>query len=180
MVFTNLTWSGEGRLLDIGCGNGALAIEAAQKYPEAKVTGIDYWGGQWEYSQKACEKNAAIVDVAGRTAFQKASASRLPFTDEYFDTAISNMAFHEVQDTRDKKEVIKEALRVVKKGGVFAFQDLFLWKRIYGEPDELVALIKSWGIQEVHFINTSGQDFIPQAMKLPFMVGRIGIIYGRK
>jgi len=179
-VFKNLTWNGEGRLLDIGCGNGALAIEAAKKYPKAQVTGIDYWGGQWEYSQKACDKNAAIAGVADRATFRKASASRLPFKDEYFDTAVSNMVFHEVQDARDKREVISEALRVVKKGGVFAFQDLFLWKRIYGRPDELIALIKSWGIQEVHFVNTSQQDFIPQAMKLPFMAGQIGMIYGRK
>jgi len=34
-------------------------------------------------------------------------------------------------------------LRVVKRGGAFAFQDLFLLKRHFGEVDNLVAMIKS-------------------------------------
>ncbi|MBN1189949.1 MAG: class I SAM-dependent methyltransferase [Dehalococcoidales bacterium] len=179
-VFSHLPWDGDGRLLDIGCGNGALAIEAARKYPGAQVSGIDYWGGQWEYSRQACEKNAAIAGVSERTSFMKASASRLPFADASLDVSTSNMVFHEVRDAGDKKELIKEALRVVKKGGLFTFQDLFLLKSIYGDPDNLVRLIKSWGIREVHFVNTSELDFIPRLLKLPFMVGRIGIIYGRK
>ena len=180
MVFAHLVWDGDGKLLDIGCGNGALAVEAAKKYPQSQITGIDYWGGAWEYSRGSCEENAGIAGVAGRTVFQKASASSLPFEDESFDVAVSNFVFHEVADAKDKKEVVKEALRVVKKGGLFVFQDLFLLKRVYGEPEDLLATIKSWGIQEIEFINTSNRAFIPRALKLPFMVGRIGIICGKK
>jgi len=180
LVLEHLEWDGKGKIIDIGCGNGALTIETAKKYPELQVTGIDYWGGQWEYSQKACEANARNSEVGERTSFQKASASALPFTDDYFDGAISNLVFHEVHDTRDKKEVVKEALRVVKKGGYFAFQDLFLLKGYYGPIENLLATIKSWGIQEVNFINTGKQEFIPKAMRLPFMVGQIGVIYGKK
>jgi hypothetical protein len=69
---------------------------------------------------------------------------------------------------------------VVKKGGKFAFQDLFLWKQIYGEPDELIETIQSWGIKKVEFINTSKSAFIPVALKLPFMVGTIAMIIGEK
>ena len=175
-----LFWDGEGSLLDIGCGNGALAIEAAKKYPKARIVGIDYWGGNWEYSKESCEKNAQIAGVAERTSFQKASAAKLPFADEYFDAVVSNFVFHEVQDVRDKKVLIKEALRVLKKGGVFMFQDPFLWKVIYGEVDDLLATIHGWDIQNVKFVNTSTKNFIPRLLKLPFMVGSIGIIYGTK
>jgi len=180
LASNQLVWDGDGRLLDIGCGNGAIAIEAAKKYPKARIVGIDYWGGQWEYSKESCEKNAQIAGVAGRTSFQKDSAAKLPFADESFDAVVSNFVFHEVQDVKDKRTVIKEALRVLKKDGLFVFQDLFLWKRIYGEPEDLLATIQSWGVQEVKFVDTSQQSFIPRAMKLPFMVGQIGIIYGRK
>jgi len=113
-------------------------------------------------------------------AFQKASASALPFDEEFFDAAVSNLTFHEVSDAKEKRDVIKEALRVVKKGGSFAFQDLFLWKRIYGEVDGLREKIRSWGIERVEFVDTSDSEFIPRALKLPFMVGTIGILYGRK
>jgi SAM-dependent methyltransferase len=180
LVLDHLKWDGEGKALDIGCGNAAFIIKLAKKYPQAPVTGIDYWGGRWGYSKEACEKNAEIEGVADQTDFRKASASSLPFEDNYLDAVVSNFVFHEVKDSRDKREVIKEALRVVKKDGVFAFQDLFLVKSIYGEINDLLATIRSWGIQGVKFVNTSTNSFIPRLLKLPFMVGSIGIIYGTK
>ncbi len=105
---------------------------------------------------------------------------KLPFEDEYFDAAVSNLVFHEISGAKDKRELIREALRVVKKGGKFAFQDLFLLKQVYGDVDELVATIKSWGITKVEFIETRNAPFIPAALKLPFMVGKIGVIKGGK
>jgi ubiquinone/menaquinone biosynthesis C-methylase UbiE len=180
IVLDHLKWHGKGKALDIGCGNAALVIKLAKKYPQAMVTGIDCWGGKWGYSKKACEKNTKIEGVADRTAFRKAGASSLPFEDNYFDAVISNFVFHEVKDSRDKREVIREALRVVKKDGAFAFQDLFLVKGIYGEVDDLLANIHSWGIRGATFVNTSSAGFIPRLLKFPFMVGSIGIIYGTK
>jgi ubiquinone/menaquinone biosynthesis C-methylase UbiE len=179
-VLGRLDWDGKGKALDIGCGNAPLTIKLVKKFPCAEATGIDYWGGMWEYSKSVCERNAASEGVADRVSFQKASASDLPFEDESFDAAVSNLVFHEVSDAKDKRDVIKEALRVVKKGGKFAFQDLFLVKRVYGEVDDLLETIRSWGIERVEFLNTSDSDFIPKSLRLPFMVGTIGILYGEK
>ena len=173
-------WDGAGKALDIGCGNGPLTIQIAKKYPQAEVIGIDYWGKAWEYSKRICDRNAEIEGVAQRLAFDRASASSLPFDDEGFDLVVSNLVFHEVRDVRDKKKLLKEALRVVKKGGWFVFQDLFLWKRVFGDVDDLLETIRSWGIQSVEFIDTSDSDFIPKALKLPFMLGTVGVLYGRK
>jgi len=140
-----LEWSSEGQALDIGCGNGALTIKLANRFPGARVTGIDYWGEKWAYSKNTCEANAKAEKVADRVVFQKASATKLPFEDEHFDVAVSNLCFHEVGDAKDKREVIREALRVVKKGGKFAFQDLFLLKQVYGDKDELMSPHKKLG-----------------------------------
>jgi len=180
LVLAHLGWNGEGQALDIGCGNGALTIKLAQKYTNARVIGIDYWGKKWEYSKNTCERNAKIEGVSERVTFQKASATSLPFDDGYFDAAVSNFVFHEVRDVKDKREVIREALRVVKKGGKFAFQDEFLVKRFYGNTDDLIATIKNWGISKVEFVQTRDADFIPRALKLPFILGMIGIITGEK
>ena len=92
--------------------------------------------------------------------------------------AISNLTFHEVADVRDKALLIREALRVVRKGGQFAFQDLFLWKALYGDLDALLDTMRGWGIQQVELINTSEAPFIPRLLKLPFMAGTIAIIHG--
>ena len=180
LLVDRLEWDGNGRALDIGCGNGSVTIMTAKKFPTAQVTGIDYWGGVWEYSKGVSERNAEIEGVAGRVTFQRASASALPFEDDFFDAVTSNVVFHMVSDVKDKRELIKEALRVVKKGGKFAFQDLFLWKRVYGDLDGLLGTIRSWGIERIEFLDTSNSDFIPKALKLPFMVGTIGILYGQK
>lgn len=181
LVLDRLTgWNGTGKVLDIGCGNGPLTIKIAKQYPQAEVIGIDYWGKAWEYSKGVCERNAEIEGVGSRVVFESASASSLPFGEGAFDLVISNLVFHEVRDVKDKKKLIKEALRVVGKGGWFVFQDLFLWRLVYGEVDDLIETIRSWGIESVELVDTSDSEFIPTALKLPFMLGTIGILYGRK
>jgi len=180
LVLDHLHWDGEGKALDIGCGNGALAIKLAQRHARAHVLGIDYWGKKWDYSMKVCERNAAIEGVGDRVAFRKGSAASLPFADEYFDAAVSNFVFHEVGGVGDKREVIREALRVLKKGGRFAFQDEFLIRKMYGDIDSLIATIKSWGIAKVEFIQTRNSPFIPRLLKAPFILGTMGMIRGEK
>jgi hypothetical protein len=69
---------------------------------------------------------------------------------------------------------------VVKKGGVFAFQDLFLWKRVFGPVDDLLASIRAMGVEQVEFTDTSDAEFIPRLLKPSFMVGTIGILRGKK
>lgn len=180
LVLARLDWNGEGRALDIGCGSAALTIKLAQKFSTARVVGIDSWSGKWEYSKDMCEKNARAERVVDRVAFQKASASSLPFADEYFDAVVSNLVFHEVREVADKRKIVREALRVVRKGGRFAFQDLFSLRRMYGDKDDLLYSIRSWGIHRVEFIETRNASFIPWSLRLPFMLGRIGVIAGEK
>jgi ubiquinone/menaquinone biosynthesis C-methylase UbiE len=141
---------------------------------------MDYWREMWEYSKGVCENNAQIEGVAGRVHFQKASAAALPFEDESFDAVVSNLVFHEVGEVQDKKDLIREALRVVRKGGRFALQDLFMWKQVYGDPQELLAAVKNWGGSRVELIETRNAAFIPAAVKLPFMVGTLAILCGEK
>lgn len=179
-MIDKLSWTGEGKALDIGTGSGACAIKVAKKFRNSKVTGIDYWGKAWDYSLKVCENNAATEGVGERTNFQKASAADLPFDDGEFDVTVSNFVFHEVRDAKDKREVVQEALRVVKNGGAFSFQDLFLSETIYGEIEDLLKTIRDWGIEEVHFTSTADLVDIPRLLRVPGMLGEIGIIYGKK
>jgi SAM-dependent methyltransferase len=180
LVLEHLDWEGEGKVIDIGCGNGPISIEIAKKYSNAEVIGIDYWGGHWEYGKAACERNATIEGVSDRVRFQRASAVSLPFEPDTFDVVVSNLVFHEIHSISDKKDAIFEALRVLRKGGTFVLQDLFLWKRIYGEIDDLLDTIRSWGPKSVEFEPTCEKEFIPRALKLPFMLGTMGLLYGIK
>jgi hypothetical protein len=51
---------------------------------------------------------------------------------------------------RDKLLVVREALRVIKKGGSFAFHDLFEHKEFYGDMDEFVEELKKEGYTEIN------------------------------
>jgi SAM-dependent methyltransferase len=179
-VLEHLRWDGQGTALDIGTGNGPLAIMLAKQHPEAHVTGIDFWGSDWEYSHQVCEINAVIEGVARQVSFQKASAANLPFEDGQFDAAVSHFVFHEVADADDKREVIREALRVLRKGGVFAFQDMFFDDKLYGSVDDLVNTIKSWGIEDVRFVDTRQALNTPRLLRHPRVLGKAALIYGTK
>jgi ubiquinone/menaquinone biosynthesis C-methylase UbiE len=169
-----------GRMLDIGCGNGALTIKAAKKFPSAHITGIDYWGPVWNFAKEQCERNAELEGVLDRVVFQKGDASKLDFPDESFDGAVSNFVFHEVKSQPDKRKLVREALRVVKTGGIFAFHDLYLEEHYYGNINELIADLKKDGLQEIHFLRSVDEEFIPKVLKSRFMLGKIGLMYGIK
>jgi SAM-dependent methyltransferase len=180
LVVDQLHWSGQGTVLDIGCGNGPLALQIAERHPDAKVVGVDYWGKNWDYSIQVCQENARHCGVAQRVSFQRGTAAALPFEAGQFDVVVSNLVFHEVADTQDKRQCIREALRVLKPGGIFVLQDLFLLKSYYGTPAELVKTVQGWHADEVEFIRTCDARFIPALVKLPFMVGTLAILRGRK
>ncbi len=178
-VLRYLDWEGNGTLLDIGCGSGALTIKAAKKYPEANCVGMDYWGAIWDYAQSQCETNARLEGVADRTSFQKGDAAHLDFTDGHFDAAVSNFVFHEVGSQPDKLKLIQEALRILKPGAPFAFEDIFYSPRSYPDLDALIQAL-SKEVTEIHFVDTRQNDFVPKFLRTPFVAGEMGLICGRK
>ena len=70
-LLAHLDWNGHGQMLDIGCGAAALTVRCAHTYPQAQITGIDYWGIGWNYAKEQCERNAAIEGVGEQTVFRK-------------------------------------------------------------------------------------------------------------
>jgi len=180
LLVDRIDWNGEGSALDIGCGSGALAVKLARRYPQARITGLDFWGAAWAYGKAQCERNAALEGVGSQTEFMQGSAFSLPFADGAFDLVVSNMTFHEVKGVTDKRGLVREALRVLRPGGAFVFQDLFLLRSYFGTPDELLAAAKAAGAGEVHFEPTHTAPFIPKALKLPFMLGAMGVLRGKK
>lgn len=175
-----LPFDGRGSLLDIGCGSGALSILCAKTWPLARITGIDYWSKEWNYAKEQCEENARIEQVPPIT-FLQGDAAALPFDDESFDAAVSNFVFHEVRTQPDKHQVVREALRIVKKGGVFAFHDLFEQTAIYGNMDDFIKQLETEGITEIHYLpHTENMECIPWYAKTPWLLSGLGILYGIK
>jgi len=180
LIIQNLSVNRVARIIDIGSGNGVLAVKLAQQYTEAEVTGMDYWGEDWEYSKSVCERNAQITEVNDRVHFQKGDAAKLDFPSDTFDGATSNLTFHEVRSAADTRSVVQEALRVVKPGGSFSFIDYFYEEKHYGKKEEFEKFLKGLGLTYFECKPIGELIELPMLLKHPKILGKVGIIHGRK
>jgi len=180
LIVQNLGEIGSGRILDIGSGNGVLAVKIAQQNPQAEVVGVDYWGADWEYSKGVCDTNARVAEVSDRVHFQNGDAATLDFPTSAFDGAVSNLTFHEVRSIADKRAVLQEALRVVKTGGSFVFVDYFFEPKYYGESTAFEAFLKNLGLAQFEYEPLHFMIPIPLLLKHPKILGKVGMIHGRK
>ena len=105
------------RVLDVGCGNGTNVIWVSRN-TGAKATGIDLSGVRIANAVASLEQ---VPELAGRLAFEKGSATDLPFDDGTFTHVWSQATIYHVPD---KVKVLEEAYRVLEPGGQFIFDDL--------------------------------------------------------
>ena len=108
----------EARALDLGCGNGTTAIWLA-RHTGCQVTGIDLSGVRIDNAKADRERQEP--ELRDRLAFEKASATELPFAEGQFDRVWSQAVIYHVPD---KRTVLSEVYRVLEKGGIFVFDDL--------------------------------------------------------
>ena len=177
-VLAHLDFDGQGSLLEVGCGSGPLSIRAALMWPEAKVTGIDYWGADFGYNQTMCEKNAASEGVAARCRFQHGDANKLDFPDKSFDAVVSNYVYHNIMGS-DKRALLLETLRVLKKGGVFALNDE-MKPHMYGDMEAFAQELRDMGYEDVRLIDTAQEAFGSRRRAAMMMLGDSRMLAGRK
>lgn len=179
VLLSHLDFDGKGTLLEVGCGSGPLTIRAALTWPECQAIGIDYWGAVWNYSRELCEKNARLEGVGDRCAFQRGDANRLDFPDETFDAVISNYVYHNITNAPDKHALLKESLRVLKKGGVFALHD-DMKPRMYGDMNAFAKELKDAGFSDVRLIDTTVEIFGSKSKAKLLALGHSMALVGRK
>ena len=101
-------------IVDIGCGEGYLTLEAARF--ARSVIGVDR-------SDEVLERARALVARRRITNVQwrKGDIARLPLPDASVDLALLSQALHH---SRDPEEAISEASRVLRPGGQILILDL--------------------------------------------------------
>jgi 2-polyprenyl-6-hydroxyphenyl methylase/3-demethylubiquinone-9 3-methyltransferase len=95
-------------VLDVGCGGGYLTNHLAKK--GHFVSGVDLSEQSLEVARK--------YDSSGSVEYKRASAYELPFSDNTFDVVC---AMDLLEHVEKPAQVVKEAARVLKKGGLFFF-----------------------------------------------------------
>ncbi len=100
------------RVLDMGCGTGRLAYGLKNRLPDADVTGIDIAGPMVRFSHKRA------IDLGLDCTFAQRNAEDTGYPDNHFDVIASNILHHEI-DAAATDNVIAEAFRILRPGGVF-------------------------------------------------------------
>lgn len=103
------------RLLDVGCGNGNTAIYLAQE-TNCDVVGLDISNTHIQTAQKKAQDYPSL-----RLAFDKGSATNLPFADNSFSHVWSQGTLLHISQ---REIALKEIYRVLNPGGIFVFGDL--------------------------------------------------------
>lgn len=124
-LFDRVHLSGPERVLDVGCGRGLLMIGAAKRLLDGHATGIDLWsqGDLSGNSREAALENARLEGVESQIDVRDGDVRRLPFENACFDVVVSSLAIHNIRDREERRQAIREIVRVLKPGGRVALQD---------------------------------------------------------
>ena len=118
MLTDRLTeWTpGNGRLLDVCCGTGDIALESARRRRDLEVTGLDFSPAML---REAEDRGRDLKNIH----FTRGSAMELPFEDNSF--AAVSISFG-LRNTADYTRVLGELRRVVNPGGMVYCLDSFV------------------------------------------------------
>ncbi|MHB8896103.1 MAG: class I SAM-dependent methyltransferase [Candidatus Geothermincolia bacterium] len=109
--------SGSPRVLDLGCGTGAVTLQVLERVPDATVTGVDPAPRMLEVFAKRTRDRSRVEVLEG-------DAVSLPVPDGTYDYVVSNLALHHMPH-EDKGACAREIARVLKPGGKFIYGDHF-------------------------------------------------------
>jgi ubiquinone/menaquinone biosynthesis C-methylase UbiE len=125
-LLDRLELKGDERLLDIGCGRGAVLLMAAQRLARGRAVGIDVWStkDQSGNAEQVTRQNAALEGVADRIELHTADMRQLPFDDGSFDVVVSSLAIHNVPGASERARALREAARALNKGGKLVIADI--------------------------------------------------------
>ncbi len=125
-LLDTLNLRGDERILDMGCGRGAVLLMAAQRLTTGRAVGVDLWRSvdQSGNSAEATRRNAVAEGVADRVELHTGDMMALPFEDDSFDVVVSSLAIHNISGRAGRDKAIDEAVRVLRPGGRLTIADV--------------------------------------------------------
>ena len=115
------------QVLDVGCGTGTLALEAARHVgTTGRVVGIDPSQQQIARARSKAARRKLPVD------FQIGVIEQLPFPDQTFEVVLSTLMMHHLSAPL-KRQGLAEIARVLKPGGRLIIADFKLKKERKGQ-----------------------------------------------
>jgi len=123
---TGLHLRGDERVLDTGCGRGAVLGIVAGLVPTGRAIGLDLWrsADQTGNTVEATRRNLRVEGVSDRCDLATGDMMAMPFPDATFDLVVSSLAIHNISGADQRLVAVDEAVRVLKPGGFLLIADL--------------------------------------------------------
>jgi len=129
-LLTEIGLRGNERVLDLGCGRGAVLLAAAKLVPRGGAVGVDIWRlDQTGNSMQATLANADAEGVADRIELHTQDMTDLQFPEASFDLIVSSLAIHNLPGNQARLSAIDEAVRVLRPGGRIVIADIGFTRR---------------------------------------------------
>ena len=141
----HFSFSGNDRILDIGCGGGETLFRLAGLVPGGKLWGLDHSSVSVEQSRRRNEQLIAL----GRLELSEGSVSGMPYEDNSFDRIITVESFYFWPDPAND---LKEVFRVLAPGGQF-----LIVADIYGGADLDEDSLRS--VEKFRLFNPTPEEF---------------------
>lgn len=126
-ILSKLKINGNEKVLDLGCGSGAVLILFAKLLTKGgSADGVDLWLSR-DQSNNSVAKTQTNIDynhVGDRTTLITADMADLPVDDHDYDYVVSSYAFHNIKPASKRYQALKEAVRVLKPGGRLIIVDM--------------------------------------------------------
>ena len=106
-LFDRYRLEGAIEILDLGCGTGEITRRLAERYPQARLLGVDILEGNLARARQG-------DDFGGRVRYAQGDAFALDCADARFDLVACR---HMSQAVPDFPQVLAEITRVLKPGG---------------------------------------------------------------
>lgn len=117
-------------ILDLGCGTGHGMLLMLEKFPNAKITGVDF------SNKMVLASKEKLKDFSDRINLIEKDFNKMEF-DKGYDVIVSAIAIHN-STHEQKRELFKKIFDSLNKGGVFINGDF-----IEGESSDLEEQYKS-------------------------------------
>ena len=124
-LLDEVAWSGGERVLDLGCGDGLIAIAAARRLSGGSVIAIDDWDrphGTRKVTPEDVRANATAEGVDAKIEVRTSSFERLDVPDASVDVAAACFSLHHLPPGT-RAAAMRELARVVRPGGRILIAD---------------------------------------------------------